>query len=92
MSSNLDFLADGGEMGRRMREKDWVATPLGAPMGWPQALRTAVRLLLNTGHPMYIFWGPDALCFYNDAYRASIGPERHPSSLGQPGRAVWAET
>jgi two-component sensor histidine kinase len=28
---------------------------------------------------------------YNDAYRQSIGPERHPGSLGMPGRQVWDE-
>jgi two-component sensor histidine kinase len=78
-------------MGRLIRSHDWTATPLGEPASWPQALRTAVRLLLNTGHPMYIFWGPELLCFYNDAYRQSIGPERHPQSLGQPARQVWDE-
>ena len=31
------------------------------------------------------------MCFYNDAYRRSIGPERHPCSLGRPAREVWAE-
>lgn len=86
-----DFLTDGGELGALMRAHDWSASPLGAPEAWPQPLRTAIRLLLNTGHPMYIWWGPDLLCFYNDAYRLSIGPERHPSSLGQPAREVWAE-
>ncbi len=40
---------------------------------------------------MYIWWGQDLLCFYNDAYRQSIGSERHPSSLGQPGHQVWSE-
>jgi CheY-like chemotaxis protein len=86
-----DFLAGGGVMGRIMRAHDWSSTPLGAPATWPQALRTAVRLLLNTGHPMYIWWGPDLLCLHNDAYSRSIGPDRHPSSLGKPGREVWAE-
>ena len=85
------FLAGGGEMGELIRRHDWEATSLGAPETWPQALRMAVRLILNTGHPMYIFWGPELLCFYNDAYRTSIGPERHPGSLGQPAREVWAE-
>ena len=47
--------------------------------------------MLNTGHPMYIFWGADRACLYNDAYRRSIGPERHPGSLGRPGREVWHE-
>ena len=78
-------------MGALMRTHDWRSTSLGPPQTWPQTLRTALRLLLNTGHPMYIWWGPELLCFYNDAYRQSIGPERHPGSLGQPARAVWAE-
>ena len=88
---SLNFLAGGGEMGALMRAHDWSATSLGAPEGWPQALRTTVRLMLNTGHPMFIFWGLDRACLYNDAYSASIGPERHPVALGQPGRAVWEE-
>ena len=85
------FLQGGGEMGRLIREYEWSATILGPPGCWPQPLRTAVRLLLTTGHPMYIWWGPDLICFYNDAYKASIGPERHPGSLGRPGREVWEE-
>ncbi|MFZ0601794.1 MAG: PAS domain-containing protein [Roseiarcus sp.] len=86
-----DFMARGGEMGALMRAYDWAAHPLGRPEAWPQPLRTAVRLILNTGHPMYIWWGGEFYCFYNDAYRQSIGSERHPSSLGQPAREVWAE-
>ena len=87
----LPFMQGGGEMGARIREFDWAATALGEPATWPQALRTTIRLILNTGHPMYVWWGPQLLCFYNDAYRQSIGPERHPGSLGQPGREVWDE-
>ncbi len=86
-----DFMARGGEMGALMRAYDWASHPLGRPEAWPQPLRTAVRLILNTGHPMYIWWGRDLYCFYNDAYRQSIGSERHPGSLGRPGREVWAE-
>ena len=86
-----DFLAGGGEMGALMRALDWSATPAGSLATWPQSLRTVVRLILNTGHPMYIFWGQAGACFYNDAYRRSIGPERHPGSLGRPAREVWDE-
>lgn len=85
------FLSGGGEMGALMRAHDWSRSSLGSPNMWPQALRTAVRLMLNTGHPMYIFWGKDGACLYNDAYRQSIGPERHPVSLGRPAREVWDE-
>ncbi|HEU4959677.1 MAG TPA: PAS domain-containing protein [Sphingomonas sp.] len=85
------FLDGGGEMGALMRAHDWAATSLGSPETWPASLRTAVRIMLNTGHPMYIWWGPELACLYNDAYRRSIGPERHPVSLGRPGRDVWDE-
>ena len=86
-----DFLAGGGEMGALTRSFDWAANPLGPPDGWPQSLRTAVRILLNTNHPMFIWWGPELIQFYNDAYRQTMGPERHPSALGQSGRECWAE-
>ena len=85
------FLAGGGEMGALMRAHDWTRSSLGPPHRWPQALRITVRIMLNTGHPMYIWWGEDLACLYNDAYRLSIGPERHPGSLGRPAREVWAE-
>jgi signal transduction histidine kinase len=85
------FLHGGGEMGALMRAHDWSQSSLGDPRDWPQALRTAVRLILNSGHPMYIWWGLDGACLYNDAYRESIGPERHPHSLGRPAREVWEE-
>ena len=85
------FLEGGGTMGAHIRALDWSATAIGDPSGWPQALRTVVRLMLNTRHPMYIFWGPEGTCLYNDAYSHSIGPERHPGSLGRPAREVWDE-
>jgi signal transduction histidine kinase/CheY-like chemotaxis protein len=90
-ASHVRFLEGGGEMGALMRAHDWSRTSLGSPDTWPQPLRTALRMLLNSGHPMYIWWGPDLICFYNDAYRPSIGADRHPGSLGRPGREVWAE-
>src|ERR1700722_3483857 len=90
-SGTLAFMAGGGAMGAHMRGRDWSKSPLGPPRDWPQALRLAVRLMLNTGHPMYIWWGPELICFYNDAYSHSIGPERHPDSMGLPARTVWAE-
>jgi signal transduction histidine kinase/CheY-like chemotaxis protein len=89
--TSLGFLSGGGEMGALMRSFDWSGSSLGPPAHWPQSLRTVVRLMLNTGHPMYIWWGPDLACLYNDAYRESIGPERHPGSLGRSAREVWEE-
>jgi signal transduction histidine kinase len=88
---DLEFLAGGGAMGERIRAHAWGRTPLGEPQFWPQGLRTAVRILLTTQHPIFIFWGHEHTCLYNDAYSRSIGPEKHPSILGAPGRESWAE-
>jgi nitrogen-specific signal transduction histidine kinase/CheY-like chemotaxis protein len=87
----LEFLAGGGEMGERIRAYPWSKTSLDHPHTWPQGLRTALRVLLTTQHPVFIFWGPEHLCFYNDAYSRSIGPEKHPAMLGAPGREWWGE-
>jgi signal transduction histidine kinase len=81
----------GGELGALIRAHDWAATPLGPIAAWPQSLRVAVRLLLTTRHPMFIWWGPELIQLYNDAYSETMGPERHPSALGGGGRETWAE-
>ena len=85
-----DFLAGGGEMGRRIRAFDWSATPLGPPKGWPQSLRTAVRIMLTSRQPIWIGWGRELTYLYNDAYQSIIGG-RHPWALGKPTRQVWRE-
>jgi len=90
-SAALTFLEGGGEMGALIRAKNWSATPLGVPETWPQSLRLVVRVMLSARHPMYLFWGREAICLYNDAYRASLGPERHPGSLGRPALEVWSD-
>ncbi|MCX5581593.1 sensor histidine kinase [Kaistia terrae] len=89
--SSASFLSGGGEMGRLMRSHDWADSPMGAPETWPQSLRLTVRLLLNTRHPMFIWWGTDLIQFYNDGYRETMGPERHPSALGDRGKDCWQE-
>jgi signal transduction histidine kinase/CheY-like chemotaxis protein len=90
-ASQLGFLHGGGEMGERIRKYPWDETSLGAPARWPSGLRTSLRILLTTQHPVFIFWGPELLCFYNDSYSRSLGPEKHPGILGSPGRQAWPE-
>jgi two-component sensor histidine kinase len=86
-----DFLAGGGEMGARTRGFDWSKTSIGPPQTWPQSLRVTVRLVLTSRHPMFIWWGEELIQLYNDAYRETLGPERHPSALGARGRECWDE-
>ena len=87
-----DFLTGGGEMGHLMRKKDWSLTPLGTPDTWPRSLQTMLGVILHSRFPMFIWWGPELICFYNDAYRPSLGKDgKHPHILGQPAKQAWAE-
>jgi hypothetical protein len=88
--SQLTFLAGGGEMGTRMREMDWTATPLGPPHTWPQSLRSTVSMLLPSKAQIVLFWGPQFIVLYNDAYRPVFGA-KHPDALGRPGSEAWSE-
>lgn len=90
-SHPLDFLAGGGELGERIRAYPWSQSSLGSPDTWPASLRTTIRIMLTTEHPVFIFWGEKLLCFYNNAYCRSLGPEKHPHMLGQPAQEYWAE-
>src|SRR5690606_17629526 len=78
------LLSGGGEMGERIRKKDWDKTKVGNIKNWPQSLYTTLSIILNSKFPMFLWWGPELICFYNDAYRPSLGMEGiHPSILGQ---------
>ena len=83
------FLQGGGDAGARIRAVDWSRTPLGAPDAWPTGLRTAVRILLDSLHPMWLAWGEDLPLLYNDACVPLLG-DRHPRAMGRPARDAWA--
>src|SRR5262249_15720084 len=90
-ASGLDFLSGGGEMGERIRAKDWAKTSLGPPAQWPQSLQIAIRIMLASRQPVWIGWGPQFIYFYNDSYKSIVGG-RHPVALGLPADQVWPET
>lgn len=80
-------------MGDRVRQKDWAKTPLGPISAWPQSLVNMVNMLLNARFGMFLFWGPELIQFYNDAYMPSFGQgnEKHPDALGQRAVDCWKE-
>ncbi|MGE5048441.1 MAG: PAS domain-containing protein, partial [Deltaproteobacteria bacterium] len=81
----------GGECGALIRSLDWSATPLGDAGSWPASLEALVRTLLNTRQPMLLWWGPQLIQVYNDAFRPSFGQGKHPRAMGQPARECWPE-
>jgi hypothetical protein len=79
-----------GGMRRRLDTFDWAATPLGPPSRWPQNLTLAANLILASGFPMAVRWGPDLIMIYNDAYAPLLG-QKHPAAFGRPLREIWPE-
>lgn len=77
-------------MGALMRDFAWSETDLGPVETWPASLRSALATVLNSPRPIAIYWGPDYLCLYNDAYRGLLG-DRHPGALGRPAREIFPE-
>ena len=79
-------------MGTLTRAKDWSQTSAGPVDTWPQSLRTTLGIILNSKFPMFLWWGQDLICFYNDAYRPSLGKNgKHPEILGMPAKEAWTE-
>ena len=86
----MSAIEHSSEMARLIAEKDWSTTPVGAAETWSPSLRMVLNLLLANRFPLLLWWGPEYVQFYNDAYRPIPGA-KHPKSLGQPAAECWAE-
>ena len=86
------LFAGPGEMRALYRAFDWSRTSVGPVDEWPVSLRNIVRTMLASRHPMFLWWGPDLVQIYNDAYRPSFGQEgRHLRAVGAKGAEFWTE-
>jgi PAS domain S-box-containing protein len=88
--AGLGFLSGGGNAARQIAETDWSGHVMGPVSGWPPAFRTALSMVLNSGFPSYVIWGPEFFVFYNDAYVPILGNKQ---AIGQGWRLadLWAE-
>ncbi len=94
LTEEYPFLNDGGQMGQLTRAFDWSTTAIGPAKDWPQSLRTIVSVVLTSKFPMFLWWGPDMVQLYNDAYRPALGLNeggKHPVALGQQAKDCWPE-
>jgi PAS domain S-box-containing protein len=69
---------------------DWSPCPLGHPDHWSPSLRDAVGLILDSGFPIFIAWGPDLVFLYNAAFIPLAG-DHHPAMLGASLPRDWPE-
>ncbi|WP_433286688.1 SpoIIE family protein phosphatase [Micromonospora sp. CA-244673] len=85
-----ELFEPAGTLRSAYRGVDWAATPLGAVRDWSPTLRAAVDLTLHSRFPVTLFWGPEFVMVYNQAYVELIG-QKHPAALGAPAAQVFAE-
>ncbi|RYF83173.1 MAG: PAS domain-containing sensor histidine kinase, partial [Chitinophagaceae bacterium] len=78
-------------MGELIRTYAWSQTSIGTPDQWSQALQISLGNVLNSGFPMFLFWGDDLVCFYNDAFRPSLGVDGKHPAIGKKAKVVWEE-
>jgi hypothetical protein len=62
------------------RSVDWSATPLGPIDKWTFDLRAICNLVMGSPHPAAMFWGPEYISIYNEAYIHLAG-QKHPSMM-----------
>lgn len=84
------FLAGEKPAGRLLKTLDWSGTALPDPALWPEVLKSAIGISLNSLLPIAIYWGPEFTLLYNDAY-AAIPGARHPWAAGKPAAIAWAD-
>jgi len=80
----------GNAMRALVDAKDWSTTPLGPRESWSPSLTLALDIVLASGFPMALRWGPEFVLIYNDGYAPILG-EKHPWALGLPARIAWSE-
>jgi signal transduction histidine kinase len=85
------FLKNDGEMSKLIRAYKWQDTAIGPIDGWSTSLKVTLENLLHSAFPMFLFWSDDLICFYNDAFRPSLGASGKHPAIGKKGIEVWSE-
>ncbi len=88
-AEQFDFLKGGGDMAEAIRRHDWASTPLGPIEHWTEALTTTVAIVVASRFPQALFWGPELIALYNDAFVPILGDKG--DALGQPLSETWRE-
>ncbi|TKJ67222.1 hybrid sensor histidine kinase/response regulator [Pseudomonas viridiflava] len=92
-SNNAEALClpeEGAEIGALLQTAVMNQSPLGHPSQWSDCLKNLIATALPVHAQIVVFWGPQFIALYNDAYAPSIG-DKHPGALGRPAIENWGE-
>jgi signal transduction histidine kinase/CheY-like chemotaxis protein len=78
-------------MAALIAQKNWAETPIGAAETWSPTLRTITNFMLANRFPLLLWWGPEYIQMYNDAYAPILGVKHPNRALGRPVRECWNE-
>ncbi|WP_122555353.1 hybrid sensor histidine kinase/response regulator [Pseudomonas viridiflava] len=84
------FSEEGAEIGALLQTAVMNQSPLGHPSQWSDCLKNLIATALPVHAQIVVFWGPQFIALYNDAYAPSIG-DKHPGALGRPAIENWGE-
>ncbi len=84
-----NFFNGTGETAKILKEKNWETTTISLPRIWKKTLHTNINILLNSTIPMFLFWGDEYFCFYNDAFTEQNNIENSSLKLGLNGEDFW---
>lgn len=86
----LDLSSRHIDTAKLLEAVNWSETAVGSREGWSPSLQLATSIVLSSGLPMALRWGPDFIMIYNDTYRPVLG-DKHPWAFGRSACEVWPE-
>lgn len=89
-TGELCFPEEDAEIGALLQTAVMNQSPLGHPSQWSGCLKGLIATALPVHAQIVLFWGPQFIALYNDAYAPSIG-DKHPGALGRPAVENWGE-
>lgn len=89
-TGELYFPEEDAEIGALLQTAVMNQSPLGHPSQWSGCLKSLIATALPVHAQIVLFWGPQFIALYNDAYAPSIG-DKHPGALGRPAVENWGE-
>ncbi len=89
-TGELCFPEEDAEIGALLQTAVMNQSPLGHPSQWSGCLKSLIATALPVHAQIVLFWGPQFIALYNDAYAPSIG-DKHPGALGRPAVENWGE-
>lgn len=92
-TTKQNSLSASSEMAAIIAAKDWNAAAVGAIEKRPVGLRSTLGIMLNSRFPMFLFWGEELTCFYNNACHQGFHINgKHSGIFGKSGAMLLSET